>query len=124
TAKEGGVCMIINTSCCVYINKDKQIEADLNALWEKARIFPEVSLDDTSLGFQEIRDGLTSQLLNLRWLKQFFVGIIALAILGIFVCVVMKCFLWCCQKSAKTYDKWKKNKIRHQVETGKYFART
>jgi len=35
TTKEGGVCMIINTRCCAYINEDRQIEADLNALWEK-----------------------------------------------------------------------------------------
>ena len=51
TAKEGGVCMIINTSCCAYINKNNQIEADLNTLWEKTQVFHEISLDDTSLGF-------------------------------------------------------------------------
>ncbi|NXC51360.1 ERVV2 protein, partial [Penelope pileata] len=30
TAKEGGVCMIINTSCCAYVNRDRQIETDLD----------------------------------------------------------------------------------------------
>ncbi|NXC38665.1 ERVV2 protein, partial [Penelope pileata] len=25
-AKEGGICMTINTSCCAYVNRNKQIE--------------------------------------------------------------------------------------------------
>ncbi|XP_072715512.1 endogenous retroviral envelope protein HEMO-like [Ciconia boyciana] len=124
TAKEGGVCMIINTSCCAYINKDKQIEADLNALWEKARIVQEVSSDDTSLGLRDLWDKLTSWLPNFGWLKQLFIGFITLAILGIFVCVFLKCFLWCHRNSAETYNDWKRNKIRHQVETGRYFTQT
>jgi len=59
TAKEGGVCMIINTSCCAYISKDRQIEADLNMLWEKTRVFHKVALDDTSLGFRDLWDKVT-----------------------------------------------------------------
>ncbi|XP_072715660.1 endogenous retrovirus group V member 2 Env polyprotein-like [Ciconia boyciana] len=124
TAKEGGVCMIINTSCCAYINKDKQIEADLNALREKARIFQEVSSDDTSLGLRDLWDKLTSWLPNFGWLKQLLIGFITLAILGIFVCVFLKCFLWCHRNSAETYSDWKRNKIRHQVERGRYFTQT
>ena len=124
TAKEGGVCMIINTSCCAYINKDNQIEADLNTLWEKTQVFHEISLDDTSLGFRDLWDKLTSWLPNLGWLKQLFVGLITLMVLGIFVCIFLKCFLWCCWNSAEMYSDWKRNKVRHQVETGKYFTRT
>ncbi|NXL87732.1 ERVV2 protein, partial [Alectura lathami] len=28
-AKEGGVCHIINTSCCVYVSQEHRIETDL-----------------------------------------------------------------------------------------------
>jgi len=66
TDKEGGVCMIINTSCCAYINRDRQIEVDLNILWEKTRVFHEVSLDYTFLGFQDLWDQVTSWLSNLE----------------------------------------------------------
>ncbi|NXS70908.1 ERVV2 protein, partial [Pandion haliaetus] len=124
TTEEGGVCMNVNTSCCACINKDKQIEADLNALWEKTQVFHEVSLDDTSMEFQDLWDKLTSWLPNLRWLKQLLVGLITLTILGILVCVFLKCFLWCCWNSAETYSDWKRNKISHQVETEKYFTQT
>jgi len=48
------ICVIINTSCCACINKDRQIEADLNTLWEKTRVFHEVALCDTSLGFPHL----------------------------------------------------------------------
>ncbi|NXS74706.1 ERVV2 protein, partial [Pandion haliaetus] len=118
TTKEGGICMIINTSCCAYINKDKQIEADLDTLWEKTQVFHELSLDNTSLRFQDLWEKLTSWLPNLGWLKQLLIGLITLMILGMFVCVFLKCFLWCCWNSAETYSDWKRNKIRYQVETG------
>jgi len=52
TAKEGEVCVFINISCCAYNNKDRQVEADSNMLWEKTWVFHEVSLVDTSFGFE------------------------------------------------------------------------
>lgn len=29
--------------------------------------------------------------------------------------------MWHCQNTVKSYEDWKQNKIRHQLETGKYF---
>jgi len=104
TAKEREVCMIINTCCCAYINKDRQIEADLNMLWEKTRVFHEVALDDTSLGFRDLRDKVTSWLPNLEWLKQLLMGLITLMVLGILVYICLKCFLWRCQNLVETYS--------------------
>jgi len=52
--------MIINTSCCAHINKDRQIEADLNMLWEKTRVFHKVASNDTSLRFRDLWDKVTS----------------------------------------------------------------
>ena len=124
TAKERGVCTIINTSCCADINTDRQREADLNMLWQKTRVFHKVPLDDTSLGFRDLWDKETSWLPNVACLKQLLMGLITLMALGILVCISLKCFLWCCQDSVATHSDWKRNKIRHQIETGKYFSQT
>jgi len=51
-------------------------------------------------------------------------GLITLIVLGILVCISLKCFLWCCQNSVETYSDWKRNKIRDQIETRKYFSST
>jgi len=124
TAKEGGGCMIINTSCCAYINKDRQREADLNMLWEKTQLFHEVALDDTSLGFRDLWHKVTLWLPNLERLKHLLMGLMTFMVLGILVCISLKCFLWCCQNSVETHSDWKRNKIRHQTETRKYFSRS
>ncbi|XP_040445890.1 syncytin-1-like [Falco naumanni] len=47
TLKEGGVCMIINQSCCVYVDQSNQIETDINKIWNKVQILHKVSQDDT-----------------------------------------------------------------------------
>ncbi|XP_040977177.1 endogenous retrovirus group V member 2 Env polyprotein-like [Aquila chrysaetos chrysaetos] len=97
TAEAGGVCTVINQSCCSYVNREGQIEKDLHKIWEKTRIFHEIIKDNMEWGFTDLWDKLTSWLPNFGWLKQLFIGLITLAILGIFVCVLFKCFLWCCQ---------------------------
>lgn len=38
TAKEGGGCMVINESCCTYVNQEGRIEEDLHYIWEKTEI--------------------------------------------------------------------------------------
>ncbi|NXN38458.1 ERVV2 protein, partial [Rhinoptilus africanus] len=124
TIKEVGVCAVINQSYCTYINQEGRIKEDLEKIWEKTKILYEVSRDDASCGFEELWNKLTSRLPNWNWLKQLFVGIITLIILGIIVCMLFKCFLWCHQDSEENYSNWKRQRIRHQVETGKYFART
>jgi len=48
--------------------------------------------------------------------------LITLMVLGILVLISLKCFLWCCQDSVEAYSDWKRKKIRHQIETGKYFS--
>uniref|UniRef100_A0A8U7P058 Uncharacterized protein n=1 Tax=Corvus moneduloides TaxID=1196302 RepID=A0A8U7P058_CORMO len=68
-AKEGGVCTVINTSCCSYVDLDKQIETDLHTILEKTQTLHQITLDDTSWGFKEVWDKLTSWLPNLSWLN-------------------------------------------------------
>ena len=37
-AEEGGLCMVINQTCCTYVNQNKRIETDLNEIWEKTKV--------------------------------------------------------------------------------------
>jgi len=48
--------------------------------------------------------------------------LITLMVLGILVCISLERLLWGCQDSVETYSDWKRNKISHQIETGKYFS--
>jgi len=47
-AKEGGLCMVINQTCCTYVNQNKKIETDLNKIWGKTKMLHQVAQDDTS----------------------------------------------------------------------------
>ena len=38
TAKEGGVCTVINQSCCAYISKDLRTETELSKIWEQTKV--------------------------------------------------------------------------------------
>lgn len=44
----GGVCTLINISCCMYVNEAGRIEADLKNIWEKTKILHKVVQADTS----------------------------------------------------------------------------
>ncbi|XP_040982865.1 endogenous retrovirus group V member 2 Env polyprotein-like [Aquila chrysaetos chrysaetos] len=121
---QGGVCTVINTSCCMYIDQSGRISTDLKEIWKQSKILHEVTKDDLPWGFKELWDKLTSWLPNFRWLKQIFIMVIILMTLGMMVCIMLKCFVWCCQSMVGNYESWKRNKIRHQVETGKYFTRS
>ncbi|NXY81586.1 ERVV2 protein, partial [Alcedo cyanopectus] len=124
TLKEGGVCTIINQSCCVYVNQESRIENDLEEIWKQSKTLHSVAQDDTSWGFQELWKKLTSWLPDFGWLKHLFILLITLVLLGVIVCVLLRCFMYCCQHSAGEYATWKRNRIRHQIETGKYFAKS
>jgi len=53
-AKEEGLCMVINQTCCTYINHEKRVETDLNQIWEKTKVLHQVAEGDTSFGFTEL----------------------------------------------------------------------
>ncbi|XP_040977079.1 LOW QUALITY PROTEIN: syncytin-2-like [Aquila chrysaetos chrysaetos] len=119
-ASQGGVCTIVNASCCMYIDQSGRISTDLEEIKKQTAVLHEVTRDDLTWGFEEMWNKLTSWLPNFGWLKQIFVMIIVLLALGVLICIMIKCFMWHC-KTVKSYEDWKRNKIRHQLETGKYF---
>ena len=122
-AKEGGLCTVIGEHCCTYVNQDKRIEKDLFQIWEKTKILHEVAQDNTSWGFSDLVERLTSWLPNLTWLKQLFVTTITVMILLIALCVVVRCALGCCQNTGNSYSEWKKYQLRQRLESNKYFEK-
>ncbi|XP_074992084.1 syncytin-A-like [Calonectris borealis] len=123
-AKEGGVCLVINQSCCSYIDQEQRIETDITRIWQQSRVLHEVTQDDTSLGLFELWKKLTSWLPNFTWLKQLFIAVIMLIILGVVVCCMLQCFMWMCKQTGNTYEERKRHRLRQKVEEGKYFTRT
>ncbi|XP_056206924.1 endogenous retrovirus group 3 member 1 Env polyprotein-like [Falco biarmicus] len=94
-SKEGGVCTLINTSCCTYINNDKRVTLDLEKIWEQTRILHEITKDDLSWSFEGIWNKLTSWLPDLRWIKQIFTMLVVFTVFGVYACVVFRCMFWC-----------------------------
>ncbi|NWU98620.1 ERVV2 protein, partial [Upupa epops] len=97
TANLGGVCTLINSSCCSYIDESSKIETDVTKIWEHAKILHQVSQDNTDwgLGFSELWNTLTSWLPNLTWIKQVFVVIIFLVMIGLVVGIMLRCCFLC-----------------------------
>ncbi|NXN44942.1 ERVV1 protein, partial [Rhinoptilus africanus] len=123
-SKEGGLCAVSNQSCCTYINQEKRVETDMQKIREKTQILHQMAQHDTSLGFSELWEKLTSWLPNLIWLKQLFIACIMLIVLGLLVCGVLQCFMWMCKQTSSKYEEWKKHKLRQNIESDKYFAKT
>ncbi|NXW93294.1 ERVV2 protein, partial [Alopecoenas beccarii] len=111
TVNIGGVCTLINTNCCTYIDKSKEIETDIQKIWEHAEVLHQVAQDDTTRGFQELWEKLTSWLLNFGWLKQLFVLVIMLIVLGLLICILLRCFLCCTKGAMDSYTQWKKHQL-------------
>lgn len=106
---QGGVCTVINTSCCMYAYQSGRAATDLQEIWEQAKILYKVTKDDTSWDFQELSNKLTSCLLNFFWLKKLFVGILILLLLVFLTSVLAHCAFWCCKKGLDYYKTWKCN---------------
>ncbi|NXE30153.1 ERVV2 protein, partial [Ardeotis kori] len=122
-AEEGGVCILINQTCCTYLNERQQVETDIKKIWDISKELDLITIDNTSWGFSELWERLTSWLPNLTWLKQLFVTVIIIILLSIVLCIVVRCGLWCFQNTGDSYSEWKKNQLRQRVESNKYFEK-
>ena len=91
-ASHGGVCAVVNTSCCTYIDETGRINTDMSIIKHQIGILHEVQKDDTSLGFEEIWSKLTSWLPDCgMWLKQLFALILGIVIMIIVTCLTIQC---------------------------------
>uniref|UniRef100_A0A8C0GK31 Envelope protein syncytin-Car1 n=1 Tax=Chelonoidis abingdonii TaxID=106734 RepID=A0A8C0GK31_CHEAB len=53
-ANQGGVCALVNSSCCVFIKQHQQVETDIHAIRKQAASFHRITLDNTGTGVQEV----------------------------------------------------------------------
>ncbi|KAF1485859.1 Syncytin-2, partial [Megadyptes antipodes antipodes] len=58
-AAQGGVCIMINTSCCTYVDQSGRVSTDLQVIWDQTKILHQVTQDNTSWGFEEVWNRLT-----------------------------------------------------------------
>lgn len=59
-ASQGGVCTIVNASCCMYIDQSGRISTDLEEIKKQTTVLHEVTRDDLTWGFEEMWNKLTS----------------------------------------------------------------
>ncbi|NWR81143.1 ERVV2 protein, partial [Centropus unirufus] len=123
TAKEGGVCVLVNTSCCVYISRERKIETDLEEIWKQTKVWHTLTQDDALRGFTNMWEKLTSRLPNLNCLRQLFSTIIGILVLAIIIIILIKRSLWCLQSTGDSYSNWKKHQLSQQLESNKYFEK-
>lgn len=52
TANVGGVCTLINTSCCTYVDESREIETNIQKIWEHAKVLHQLSQDGSTWGLK------------------------------------------------------------------------
>uniref|UniRef100_A0A8B9NB51 ERVV2 protein n=1 Tax=Accipiter nisus TaxID=211598 RepID=A0A8B9NB51_9AVES len=93
-ASQGGVCTIVNTSCCTYVDQSGRISTDLAEIWKQTKFLHQVTKDNMSWGFEELWHKLTSWLPNWTWLKNLFIIAIIVICVCILACIMIQCCSW------------------------------
>lgn len=117
-ASQGGVCSVINDSYCSYIGQSGRITTDLK-MWKQVKIFHEVAQDDTYWGFEKIWE-------NIMGTQCLLIGTAVFTCIGNrngFDYMYNGPMILLVLQSLMNYEEWKRNKIKHQAETGKYFRK-
>ncbi|NXA13784.1 ERVV1 protein, partial [Sapayoa aenigma] len=122
-ANQAGVCTIVNTSCCMYINQTQRVNTHLQSIWDQTEVLHQITQDDT-WGFRELWNNLTYWLPKLTWLKQLFMIVVMLIVLGIKICFGVWCFIWINTHINDGCEEWKRHQLRWKMESGRYFQRT
>jgi len=52
--------VVINHSCCAYVDKTQRVETGIQAIWERTKLLHQVSMNDTSFGFRDLWEKLMS----------------------------------------------------------------
>ncbi|NWX29330.1 ERVV2 protein, partial [Notiomystis cincta] len=120
TAQMGGVCTLVNSRCCTYVDNGGKISTDSHTIGKHAKMLHEVTKDDT-MWTTDLWEALTSWLPDLNWLKQLFMGILAIILFLLFTGMYVQCVWWCCPPTSGSYSDWKIYKIRYKIEKGTYF---
>lgn len=103
-ASKGGVCTVINTSCCVYIDQTQRIQTDLEEIRKNSDIFQEIQKNQGV----DIFDWITSWIPNLNAIIRKLIGIAIIVltlIIGVWILIQI------CKLGCKTLCKLNENKL-------------
>ncbi|XP_059582550.1 syncytin-A-like [Alligator mississippiensis] len=106
---QGGVCALVNSTCCVYVNQDMRIETDIRKIRNQLRVLHQVASENTDWGLEEMWSWLTSWLPDFGALgKKILYGILFVLIVLIMFYVLMQLILCCVKASRGSFSKARK----------------
>lgn len=91
-----GVCAIVNTTCCSYIDQRRKVKKDVDEIWKGTQILHEVASRNDTLKFDHIFHKLTSWLLNWTWIKETLIIAVIIVIICVIACGSASCVNWYC----------------------------
>ncbi|KYO19945.1 endogenous retrovirus group V member 2 Env polyprotein precursor [Alligator mississippiensis] len=98
---QGGVCALVDSTCCVYVNQDMRIEADIRKVRNQLGVLHQVASENTDWGLEEVWSWLTSWLPDFGALgKKIVYGMLFVLIVLMVFCVLMQLIL-CCVKASR-----------------------
>ncbi|XP_029872700.2 endogenous retroviral envelope protein HEMO [Aquila chrysaetos chrysaetos] len=105
-ASQGGVCTVLNTSCCMYTDRSGELMTDVQKIWEVSAMMQQIQRDDTSWGFSDTFSWLTSWFPNLAtWVKKLIVIVLVVIIIVVCVIVLFQCCISCSSKIIQKIEK-------------------
>ncbi|XP_059573056.1 endogenous retroviral envelope protein HEMO-like [Alligator mississippiensis] len=106
---QGGVCALLNSTCCVYVNQDMRIETDIHKIRNQLRVLHQVASKNTDWGLEEMWSWLTSWLPDFRALgKKILYGILFVLIVLTVFYVLVQLILCCVKASRRSFSKARK----------------
>jgi len=89
---QGGICTILNVSCCMYTDHSGELIYDVQKIWEVSKEMQQVQKDDTVWGFTDTVSWLTSWFPNpATWLKKALVALFVVVITAVCLFVIFQC---------------------------------
>lgn len=95
-ATQKGVCAIINTTTCSFVDQGGKVKKDVDEIWKGTQILHEVASRNDTLKSDHIFHTLTSWLPNWAWIKETFMTAVIIGIICVIACGSAGCVNWNC----------------------------
>ncbi|XP_064929372.1 protein NYNRIN-like isoform X1 [Columba livia] len=99
-ASQGGVCTMLNSSCCMYIDQSKQLITEVDKIWKVSHVMQQIQRDDANWGVADLWQWMTSWFPDLGTLvKKILMIVIVIVIVFVIIFVLIHCmsmFCNCC----------------------------
>uniref|UniRef100_A0A8C8SBZ1 Envelope protein n=1 Tax=Pelusios castaneus TaxID=367368 RepID=A0A8C8SBZ1_9SAUR len=95
-ASQGGVCALVNSTCCVFMNQNKRIETDIKTIQNQLKVIHQVASENINWGPDTFWAWLTSWLPDLGALgRKIMYGLIMILFLIVLIYVIIMLFHCC-----------------------------